>query len=310
MKRVYFDVDKDGFYGAYYPAKQITDSAFIVMLGDSIDDFLAKAGVRWLHKLGCNCMAMSPAKKDYGHHNYPLERFEKAIAYLKSVGNRRIGIVGASTTGMLALIAASYFSDITLTLALTPSDFVMEGFYRDGLDGVKERPGDHESTVSYHGEPLPYLPFAYRHPEYWQKIEEETKGSGNLMSSIGLFEESERLHPVREEEKIKIENICGHIVFIGAEDDTLWNACKYVRRMESRLKERQHTCTYEVLTYPYGTHFLFPESMLRSILPVGSAFAVGLAFKSAKKHKKECKAAREDIDIKIRDAVKNWKSAS
>ena len=281
MKRVYFDADKDGLYGAYYPAKQITDSAFIVMLGDSIDDFLAKAGVRWLHKLGCNCMTMSPAKKDYGHHNYPLERFEKAIAYLKSVGNRRIGIVGASTTGMLALIAASYFSDITLTLALTPSDFVMEGFYRDGLDGVKERPGDHESTVSYHGEPLP-----------------------------GLFEESERLHPVREEEKIKIENICGHIVFIGAEDDTLWNACKYVRRMESRLKERQHTCTYEVLTYSYGTHFLFPESMLRSILPVGSAFAVGLAFKSAKKHKKACKAAREDIDIKIRDAVKNWKSAS
>ena len=31
-------------------------------------------------------MAMSPDKKDYGHHNYPLERFEKAIAYLKEQG--------------------------------------------------------------------------------------------------------------------------------------------------------------------------------------------------------------------------------
>lgn len=63
-------------------------------------------------------------KKDYGHHNYPLERIEKAIAYLKSRGMKKIGIVGASTTGMLALTAASYYSDITLTLALTPSDFI------------------------------------------------------------------------------------------------------------------------------------------------------------------------------------------
>jgi dienelactone hydrolase len=75
---------------------------------------------------------MAPSKKDYGHHSYPLERFEKAIAFLKEEGYRKIGIVGASTTGMLALIAASYYPDITMTLAFSPSDFVMEGFYRDG----------------------------------------------------------------------------------------------------------------------------------------------------------------------------------
>ena len=26
-----------------------------------------------------NVMTMSPGKKDYGHHNYPLERIERAI---------------------------------------------------------------------------------------------------------------------------------------------------------------------------------------------------------------------------------------
>ena len=30
-----------------------------------------------------NVMTMSPGKKDYGHHNYPLERIEKAINWLK-----------------------------------------------------------------------------------------------------------------------------------------------------------------------------------------------------------------------------------
>ena len=74
-------------------------------------------------------MTMSADKKDYGHHNYPLERFEKAISYLKTQGCKKIGIIGASTTGMLSLVAASYYPEISLTIALSPSDFVMEGFY-------------------------------------------------------------------------------------------------------------------------------------------------------------------------------------
>ncbi len=49
------------------------------MVGDSSDDRMAVSAVKWLQKRGCNVMAMSPGKKDYGHHNYPLERFEKAI---------------------------------------------------------------------------------------------------------------------------------------------------------------------------------------------------------------------------------------
>jgi hypothetical protein len=301
----YFSIDTDGFYGAYYPLEG-TDRAFIAMLGDDIDDLLAKTGVKWLQARGCSCLTMAPAKADYGHHNYPLERFEKAIAFLKEKGNRKIGIVGASTTGMLALIAASYYPDITMTLAFSPGDFVMEGFYRDGKDGAEERPGDGESTVSIHGEPLPYLPFAYRHPEYWQKIQEESKGSGNFISSIGLFNESEKRHPIREEEKIKVERIQGHIVFIGAEDDVLWDTCRYIRRMEERLSQKEHFCTYDALCYRYGTHFIFPESMLKKMLPIGSRLILGFMFRSAKEHPSECREARIDIDRKLRTILENW----
>ena len=130
MNRVYFDVEKDGFYGAYFKNENTSDRAIILMLGDDIDDRMAVSGVKWIQSKGCNALTMAPAKKDYGHHSYPLERFEKVITYLKSQGNHKIGIAGASTTGMLALVAASYFSDITLTIAISPSDFVMEGFYK------------------------------------------------------------------------------------------------------------------------------------------------------------------------------------
>lgn len=256
--------------------------------------------------LGCNVMTMSPAKKDYGYHNYPLENFEYAIAYLKKQGSKRIGIAGASTTGMMALVAASYFSDITLTLAFTPCDFIMEGFYQDGLDGARERPGNNESTVSYRGVSLAYLPYAYRHPDYWQMIKKESKESENIIASRKMFDESERLHPVQEKEKIKVERINGTVIFVGAEDDALWDTCKYIRRMENRLLSLPHECKYETLIYEHGTHFVFPQTMLKNMLPVASGLFVGCAFKAGRQFAKECKNTRIDIDSHINVAVKQW----
>jgi cephalosporin-C deacetylase-like acetyl esterase len=85
----------------------------IAMIGDDAEDYLARSFALWFQKKGFNVLTMLPGKKDYGHHNYPLERFEAAIAFLKERGNVRIGIAGASTSGMLALTAASFFPDIT-----------------------------------------------------------------------------------------------------------------------------------------------------------------------------------------------------
>lgn len=109
-------------------------------------------------------MTMSPGKKDYGHHNYPLERIDMAIQWMKQHGNRKIGIAGASTTGTLALVAASYFPDITLTIAMTSSDFVWEGFMQGKRDGCKEWPVTGESLFSYQGNPLPYMPLSTATP--------------------------------------------------------------------------------------------------------------------------------------------------
>ena len=81
MKKRHFDVETDGFYGAYWKCKSDSDCAMIAMIGDDSEDYLARTSVKWLHKLGVNVMTMSPAKKDYGYHNYPLERIEKAISW-------------------------------------------------------------------------------------------------------------------------------------------------------------------------------------------------------------------------------------
>ena len=305
MKKQVFRIETDGFNGAWYPAPE-SRKGLIVMLGDSSEDRMAKSGAKWLNQQGVHTLAMSPDKKDYGHHNYPLERFGKAITFMKEQGCEKIGVVGASTTGMMALLASSYYSELSLTIAISPPDFVMEGFYQDGKDGMHERPGDNESTVTWQGKPLPYLPYAYRHPEYWQKIQEESKAGGDKIASRQMFEESERRHPLQEDERIKVENIHGRIIFIGAEDDVLWNTCKYIRRMEERLGSLAHDSTFESWLYDHGTHFVFPESMLKMMLPVGSGLLVSFMFRAGKEYPKECRETRIDIDIRLKKALEEW----
>ena len=220
---------------------------------------------------GVNVLCMSPGKKNYSHVNYPLERIETAIKWLKDNGNRKIGIMGMSTAGTDAIVAASLFPDITLTFGLTASDFVWQGFEPGNKDGCKEWPIPGASTLSWKGEPLPYMPFVYEHPVYWQKVEEETKGSGDIERSTCLFIDSEKEREHTEEEMIKVENIKGKLFLIGADDDLFWEAGKCIRRMDQRLKERPHTCEYVSLVYEHGTHFVLPESLLRKALPVGKS---------------------------------------
>lgn len=306
MKKQFFSNEKDGFYGTYYENPKGANCAMIGLFGDDPNDFMAKCGAKWLHKNGVNVMCMSPDVKNYGHVNFPLERIETAIKWLKSHGNKKIGIMGMSTAGMDSLVAASYFPDITLTFGLTPSDFVWQGFEKGEKDGCKEWPIPDASTLSWQGKPLAYMPFVYAHPEYYHKIEEETKGSGDITRSTHLFIDSEKAREHTEEEMIKVENIKGKLIMVGADDDSFWEAGKYVRRMDKRLKERPHECDYEALTYEHGTHFVLPETLLRKALPVGLKFVMKFIFKAAKDYPKECEQTRKDIDRRLSAALKQW----
>ena len=296
----------DAFYGCYWPYEGAKE-AMIAMLGDDCEDYMAKRAVKWIHKnFQVSVMTLSPAHKDYGHHNMPVERIGNAINFMKNKGIRRFAIIGASTTGMLSLVAASYYPEITLTIAMSPSDFIMEGFYRGKKDGYAEWPGDNESTLTWQGEPLPFLPYAYRHPEYGMKLKEEAKEGGDFAAARKMFDESERLHPVTEKEKIKVERIKGKLLLIGAEDDVLWDTARYIRRIEKRLQETPHECDPQYLVYEHGTHFVFPESFLKSLLPVGGGLFIRL-FKAGREFPAECKRTRADIDRKVALAINEWK---
>ena len=309
MKKLRFDIEKDGFYGTYWSCKEGSDCGVIAVLGDDPEDHMARTAVKWLHTLGLNVLTMSPEKQACGYHNYPLEYVEKAIQWLKFHHNRKIGILGASTTGTMALTAASFFPDITLTIAMTPSDFVWQGVMQGKKDGCKEWPVEGESLFSYKGKPVPCMPFHYQHPQYWKVIEKESKETGNMLASRKLFDDSEAAHPITDLEAIKVENIQGKLMLVGAKDDALWDMAKYIHRMKQRLAERPHSCQLEAVIYEHGTHFAFPEGLIKAILPVGSGLMIRLAFAAAKKYPKECRRARQDIERRIEESIAEFKNS-
>lgn len=302
-------VEKDGFYGRFCPVNSSKKSVIIAVTDDDVNDTISKSMVRWLNDLGVSALAVSPEKGQKGCHSYPLERIERAVSYVTRRGYTKIGIWGISASAMCAMTAASLLPNITLTIALTPSDYVMEGYYQERKDGAAEYPGDYEASLTWRGKPLPFLPYAYRHPEYWQQIQAEARRRKDFIAGRDMFEKSERLHPLQEEEMIKIEQIQGHIYLAAAEDDVMWDACKYIRRMEKRIKERPHTCTLETHLYKHGTHFVFPEGLARKILPIGINLLLPFVFREARGFTKECQKTRRDIERTLVVAIRKWENS-
>lgn len=301
------DFHRDGFTGVFYPSAAPTERTMLVMLGDSNTGRLVKSAVKYLHNQGCHVLslcAVQQAGDDTGYHNFPMERCEAAVRWAQAHGAKKVGIAGGSTSGMLALIAASLIPDISMVLAFTPADFVMQGFCRGSKDGMREWPAENQSTVSWRGKPLPYQPFYRTEREYCQVFSGDSKKHREL-NSLRLFTHSEAVSPIPEEAYIQVENIRGTIVLAAAEDDTLWEAAKYCRRMEKRLREKGFAYPLECWIYPIGTHFVFPQGMMKALLPIAPNLPTRL-FSSGRKHPKQCRLTREDIDRRLTAVLEKW----
>ena len=60
------------------------------------------------------------------------------------------------------------------------------------------------------------------------------------------------------------------------------------------------------VSYEYGSHFVFPQSMLEIVLPIGSTLLLKLAFKTLKEHPDACRQTRIDIDKRLRRIIQGW----
>ena len=285
-------IQKEGFRGFFHPAQPGGKKGIIVLMDDEGNGFLDNACAKWLttnRHCGALCIAVRQKDDDdTGLHRWPLEYIEAGVHWLKKKGIFKIGIWGLSMQTCTALAAAALIPDLSLVIAFAPCDFIPWGIYQG--KGKREWPSG-TSAFSWREKGLPFQPACLSNEAYWKMYLDGKKRFGEMHTRL-IFDHSENAHPILEDCFIPIEHIQGRIVLIGAEDDSMWNTAKYIRRMKKRSGQRGFSHCLETYLYPFGTHLLLPEQM-------------GL-FASGRKNAAGCRTSRLDIEQRLKDILERW----
>lgn len=200
----------------------------------------------------------------------PVEYVGRAIEWLRAqpeAGDRRVGLVGRSKGGELALrAAATYPANIGAVVGYTPSPVVWQGLPGDRR-GWREGP---KSSWTLDGSPLPFLPFAKPRARELPRFLRST-----LAGSMALRPIHERAlagETARERATTPIERIAGPILVISGTDDQLWPAPTLCELAMRRLKRHRHPFPDRHLTYEGAGHLIGPPG--HRALDAGR-FAVG-----------------------------------
>ena len=306
MKKIKTTLEKEGFNGCYFEMCPESEKCMIVVLSENGDDFLHRIVAKYLSKLQINTFALAKIqnkeRRNFMSH-WEIDKVQMACDWLKNRGIRKIGMHGTSTGGNLALTSASLIPDISFVWAMTPNDYILEGQEEGSKEGMKLWCTG-EGIYSWKGQEMPYHPYYMTPHELSDEIKRATKEHGEMTLKPVMIHAEEHLIP--ENAFIKIENIRGRIFVAATEDDTMWNTHVYLPRMEKRLKEKGFLYSYEIYMYDYGTHFFYPERLYSECAPRIVAWFLPRMFKSGKKHMKEIRKNRLDLEEKLEKALASW----
>jgi len=165
----------------------------------------------------------------------PLEYFETTIDWLKSqdkVDVERMGVLGTSKGGELALLLGATFPELRLVIGYVPSGIVY-GSLTDTTAGVK-------AAWTYRGNPIPFAVVG---------------DSESMMKAV-----------------ILVEKINGPVLLISGKDDQIWPSTWLSEIAITRLKEYNHPFPYEHLMYEDAGHLIglpyWPTTMNQTTQPV------------------------------------------
>jgi dienelactone hydrolase len=148
----------------------------------------------------------------------PLEYFGKALDWLAaqpSVDPSRIGVLGISRGGELALLLGSVFPQIRSVVAYVPSNVVWAG-----CCDSRNQP-----SWTVQGRPLAFV------------------------SALGA-----RDSVSMEQATIKVERIKGAVLLISGRDDHVWNSSGMSEKVMARLQRNQFPYVYKHLSYDNAGH--------------------------------------------------------
>ena len=199
----------------------------------------------------------------------PLEYFETAIDWLgerRSVRADRVGVVGSSRGGELALLLGSTFPRVGAVVSYAPSALVYGGLGRSG--------GAPSPAWLYRGEPVPW--FQSKRPSAPLPA---TAPKGGIPLTPGFLAGLED-HEAVEQALIPVERVNGPILLVSGDDDLMWPSSRYASMIMSRLRHRGHAFADRHLAYPGCGHLVnfpyVPTTVGASKHPItGHVFAYG-----------------------------------
>jgi dienelactone hydrolase len=149
----------------------------------------------------------------------PLEYFQHAFQWMANrpeIGTARVGVVGGSRGGELALQLGSMSPHVAAVVAYVPSNVRIASCCRN----------DGGPAWTWQGRALAY-------------VTPRQKGNPAL----------------RMNATIQVENTKGPILMISGEGDRIWNSWEMADDVVSRLKGRHFTFSYANLKYPHAGHY-------------------------------------------------------
>ena len=164
-----------------------------------------------------------------GPWEVPLETFTSALDELEAECDR-LAVMGTSFGAEAALLVGAVDPRVTAVVACAPTSVVWSGVDEDGRQ---------TSHWTWQGEPLPFVPFV-----------EDWVPDSDPPAYRGLYEAS--LQHAPEDAVIPVERITGAVVLVAGEDDQVWPAAEFARRIEER--RREHGLLARVVRGPGAGH--------------------------------------------------------
>lgn len=210
--------------------------------------------------------ALAPVAKVFAQHGYvtasvayfglpglpqylvdvPVESVGRAITALQrrsDVDPARIGVLGGSRGGELALLAASVYRQIKAVVADVPSPYAFMGL------GRYDRPTRCAWTLA--GKELPCVA---PDPKASQRIGAAYYWEQPLVLR-SLYDASAAANPeLTARATFALERIDGPVLCLAADDDKIWNSQAQCQYALSYLRERRHPFADRAITYPRAGH--------------------------------------------------------
>lgn len=172
----------------------------------------------------------------------PLEYFEEAIAWLRSrpeVGGARVGVMGSSLGGELALLLGATFAEVAAVVGIVPSGLLWD------------------TKWTHRGVPLRGLDGATCDPETMAAIGEAFTNGTPVSGTPGFLRQIEAAGTSATEAEIAVECTRGPILLLSGEDDALWPATELAGVAVARLERCGFAHAYEHRSYPGAGHLAF-----------------------------------------------------